>query len=87
MEFLESLQEYMIPVIIGICFIIGQIIKSVDKKELITDYLSLILPIVGILLAFWIEEGQITPYVLFGGLASGWASTGVWEGYKATIKK
>lgn len=87
MEMLENLQEYMIPIVIGICFILGQIIKEVDKKEVITDYLALILPVAGVLLAFWIESGVLTPYTLFGGLASGWASTGLWEGYKATVKK
>ena len=87
MDILSGLQEYLIPMVIGVCFILGQIIKSVDKKEVISDYLPLILPVVGVLLAAWIESFIITPEVLFAGLASGWASTGLWEGYKAAIKR
>lgn len=86
MEILEGLQEYIIPIIIGTCFIIGQIVKAVDKEETIQAYLPLVLPVLGVLLAFWIE-GTINPEVLFGGLASGWASTGLWEGYTSIVKK
>lgn len=84
---LEILQEYMIPFILAFCFIVAEIIKKVDKEERIVDYLSLILPLLGIVLAIWIEGFILTPDTLLRGLASGWASTGAWESIKATISK
>lgn len=73
---MEILNGYTIPVIVGICLIVGYIvkhwIKDVDNKIIPTLCASL-----GVLLAVWMYWGNITPDVILMGLASGLASTGL----------
>ena len=83
---IEFISEYMIPVIVGICLGVGYIvkhwIKDVDNKIIPT-----MCAILGVLLAFWINWGSITPEVLLMGLASGLASTGLHQTFKQLINK
>lgn len=76
MENINFMAEYMVPVIIGICLCVGYIvkhwIKDVDNKIIPT-----LCAILGVLLAVWINWGNITPGVILSGLASGLASTGM----------
>jgi uncharacterized membrane protein len=74
---LEVLRPYVVPIIFGICLLIGAIIKtSIPKIE--NRYIPLILSIIGIAVAIWINL-SFTPVVLLQGLASAWASTGAYE--------
>lgn len=80
---MEFLNEYMIPVIIGICLALGYIvkhwIKDVDNKIIPT-----MCAVVGVLLAVWMNWG-ITPEIILCGLASGLASTGLHQAFKQFI--
>lgn len=77
---IEFLNEYMVPVILGICLIVGYIIKhwvkDVDNKIIPT-----VCAVLGALLAIWMEWA-ITPEILLKGLASGLASTGLHQAFK-----
>ena len=81
---IEFLADYMIPVIIGICLLVGYIVKhwisDVDNKIIPT-----LCAVLGVVLAFWIHWGNITPEVLLMGLASGLASTGLHQAFKQFI--
>lgn len=81
---IEFLSDYMIPVIVGICLLVGFIvkhwIKDVDNKIIPT-----LCAVVGVVVAFWIHWGNITPEVLLMGLASGLASTGLHQAFKQFI--
>lgn len=81
---IEFLTDFMIPVIIGICLIFGYILKhwieDVDNKVIPTAC-----AVLGVVLAFWINWGTITPEVLLSGLASGLASTGLHQAFKQFI--
>lgn len=81
---IEFLADYMIPVIIGICLAVGYIvkhwIKDVDNKIIPT-----LCAVLGVLLAFWIHWGNITPEVVLMGLASGLASTGLHQAFHQLI--
>lgn len=81
---IEFLSEYMVPTIIGICLIVGYIvkhwIKDVDNKIIPT-----LCAVLGVLVAFWINYGNFTPEVLLTGLASGLASTGLHQVFKQLI--
>lgn len=81
---IEFLSDYMIPVIIGICLLVGYIvkhwIKDVDNKIIPT-----LCAVLGVLLAFWIHWGNITPEVILMGLASGLASTGLHQAFTQLI--
>lgn len=73
---ISFLSDYAIPVIIGLCLCVGYIvkhwIKDVDNKIIPT-----LCGIIGVILAVWINWGNITPEVILQGLVSGLASTGL----------
>ena len=81
---IEFLTNYMVPVIIGICLIVGYIVKhwinDVDNKIIPT-----LCAVLGVLVAFWINWGNITPDVLLTGLTSGLAATGLHQAFKQLI--
>lgn len=83
---MEFLNEYMVPVIIGICLMVGYIIKhwirDADNKIIPT-----VCAIVGLVVAIWINLDNITPEVILSGLASGLASTGLHQAFKQLLEK
>lgn len=80
---LSFLQEFCIPVIVGICLCVGYVIKtsfpSVDNK-----YIPLLLATLGLALNIWINN-TISPSIILGGLFSGLSSTGLYEMFKNLI--
>lgn len=80
------LADFMVPVIMGICLMVGYIvkhwIKDVDNKIIPT-----LCAVLGVAVAFWIHWGNITPEVLLSGLASGLASTGLHQAFSQLLKK
>lgn len=78
---MEFLNEYMLPVVSGICLCVGYVIKQwvkdVDNKYIPTICLTL-----GIIIASWISGWAITPQVVLGGMISGLASTGMHQLFK-----
>ena len=87
MEFLNGLlNEYMIPIVIGICLCAGYIVKKwindIDNKWIPTIVTGL-----GLFLAIWINGWVITPEAVLGGLASGLASTGMHQLFTQFIEK
>lgn len=83
---MEFLNDFMIPVIVGICLMVGYIvkhwIKDVDNKIIPT-----LCAVLGVLLALWMNWGNITPEVVLGGLVSGLASTGLHQAFTQLINK
>ena len=73
---MEFLNEYMIPVIVGICLVVGYIIKH-WIKDADNKIIPTVCAIVGLVVAIWINLDNITPEVILSGLASGLASTGL----------
>lgn len=81
---ISFLNEYMVPVIVGLCLCVGYIvkhwIKDVDNKVIPT-----LCAVVGVLLAAWMQWPNITPETLLAGLASGLASTGLHQAVKQLL--
>ena len=81
---MEFLNDYMIPVIVGICLMVGYIvkhwIKDVDNKIIPT-----LCAVLGVLVALWMNWGNITPEVVLSGLTSGLASTGLHQAFTQLI--
>ena len=81
---MDFLNGYTIPVIVGICLIVGYIVKhwvkDVDNKIIPTLCATL-----GVVVAVWMYWGNITPDVILMGLASGLASTGLHQAVKQLI--
>ena len=81
---LEFLIEFCIPTIVGICLCVGYIIKRFLPTD--NKYIPLIVGVLGVLLAFWIN-GTMTPNILLEGLFSGLASSGLYDAFKGLIEK
>ncbi len=68
--------EYMKPIIVGLCLVVGFLVKHcftfVPNK-----FIPLIVAVLGMALAVWMDWGAITPETLLTGLVSGLASTGM----------
>lgn len=83
---LEFLQDYMVPVIVGICLIVGYIVKKwvrdVDNK-----YIPTICALVGLFLAIWMAGWTVTPVVILQGLFSGLAATGLHQAFKQIVER
>lgn len=75
------LTTYLDYVIVGICIVIGLLVKHCTPLD--NKYIPLIVAVVGLLVAVWSNWGEgITPIVLLGGLFSGLASTGFHQVFK-----
>lgn len=83
---MEFLNDYVVLVILGICYCVGFILKHAVKSEAIDRFIPLIMGALGILLSVWNAEWAITPAVILSGLASGLAATGTNQIFKQLSK-
>ena len=83
---LTFLSKYAIPVIVGICLCLGFIIKYAIKTDKINRFIPLIMGVLGLGIAIWIEK-SVTPEIILKGLFSGLASTGLYEAFRNIITK
>ena len=83
---LGFLVEFAVPIIVGICLCVGYVIKNVITTDKVNRYIPLIMAVLGVVINVWINM-QFTPNILLGGLFSGLASTGVYEGFKNLLNK
>lgn len=77
MSDLAFLQDYFIVITVAFCFLAGSFIKNgtgIDNK-----YIPAIVGILGLLFNIWVHNFAITPEIIVSGLASGWASVGLFE--------
>lgn len=83
---MEFLNEYMLPVVVGICLCVGFVVKKwvqdVDNK-----FIPTIVAVLGVFISSWISGWIITPQVILSGLISGLASTGMHQLFKQYIEK
>lgn len=81
---MEFLNDYMSPIILGICLCVGYVLKKwisdVDNK-----FIPTILAVLGMVLSIWIN-GETTPVVLLTGLIAGLSSTGFHQMFKQFIE-
>ena len=83
---MEFLNEFMLPVVLGICLCIGYIIKK-WIKDVDNKYIPTIVAVLGVALSIWISGWQITPEVLLSGMISGLGSTGMHQVFKQFVEK
>ena len=83
---MDFLNEYMVPVIIGICLCVGYIVKH-WVKDIDNKIIPTLCAVLGVLVAVWINWGNITPEVVLSGLASGLASTGLHQAITQYLNK
>ncbi len=75
---MEWMSEYLVMVVVGICFAVGYIIKH-SLSFIPNRFIPLIMGVLGVFLNVWLNMWIITPEIVLGGLASGLASTGTFE--------
>ena len=83
---MEFLNQFSIPVIVGICLCVGHILKNVVTTDKVNKFIPLIMGVLGLGLNMWINLG-VSPEIILGGLVSGLASTGLYEAFRQFIKK
>ncbi len=83
---MEFLNEFMLPVVLGICLCFGYVLKN-WIKDVDNKYIPTICAALGIFLATWINGWIITPQILLSGAVSGLSSTGLHQVFKQYLEK
>lgn len=84
---MEFLNEYSVPVIVGICLCIGFILKNLVATDKINKFIPLIVAVIGVVVNAWLNAWAVTPEILLSGMFSGLASTGMHQLFKQFIEK
>lgn len=84
---MEFLNEYLVMIVMGVCLCVGFVLKHVVPTEKVDRFIPLIMALLGIFINAWVNAFTITPEILLGGMASGLASTGMYEMFKQFINK
>lgn len=84
---MDFLNEFSIPVIVGICLCIGFVLKNLVTTEKVNKFIPLIVAVLGIVINVWLNAWTITPDILLAGMFSGLASTGMHQMFKQFINK
>ncbi|MBR6570420.1 MAG: phage holin family protein [Clostridia bacterium] len=75
------LTTYLDAVVVGICIVIGLLVKHCTPLN--NKYIPLIVALVGLIVSVWMHwQDGVTPHVILGGLFSGLASTGFHQVFK-----
>jgi uncharacterized membrane protein len=83
---MEFLNDFMIPIIIGICLCVGYVIKK-WVKDVNNKLIPTILAVLGVILSMWISKWNVTPEIILSGMVSGLASTGLHQAFTQLIEK
>ena len=81
-----ELDGYVVLGVVGICLCVGYIIKNLISSEKIDKYIPLIMGTLGVFLNIWLNNWNISPDIVLGGLVSGLSSTGLYEAFAQFIK-
>lgn len=84
-DLMSVVTEYMIPVVVIICLVVGFIIKNY-VTVIPNHFIPIIVTVLGALLAIWVNM-SVSPEVLAQGLVSGLASTGLHQVLTRTLEK
>ena len=83
---MEFLNEYMMPVVLGLCLVVGYIVKK-WVKDIDNKWIPTIVTILGAAFAVWFNDWLITPEIILSGLVTGAASTGMHQLFIQFIEK
>jgi len=81
---LDFLNKFLILPILGICIVIGYIIKQ-SLDFIPNKYIPLIMAFLGLILNIWFNDFKFDINILLQGLISGLASTGFYETFRNLI--
>jgi len=80
------LNEFMVPIVAGICLCVGYVLKNMIPTEKINRFIPLIMGFLGVVLNWWIQ-GDFSAEILLGGLFSGLSSTGLHQVFKQMMEQ
>ncbi len=80
---MEYLNTFIVPVIVGLCLVVGYLIKHTTGAD--NRFIPLVVTVLVASLAVWMNWPHFTPEVLLGGAVSGLASTGMHQMFKQWI--
>lgn len=80
---MEIFTTYIVPVIVGICLIVGYLFKNFTGAD--NRFIPVVVTVLGVALAVWMNWPAVTPEVILGGAVSGLASTGMHQLLKQWI--
>ena len=80
---MEIFTNYLIPVIVGLCLVVGFLIKHVTSAD--NRFIPIVVTILGVALSIWMSWPEINPEVILSGAVSGLASTGMHQLFKQWI--
>ena len=83
---MEFLNEYMIPVVLGLCLVVGYIVKK-WIRDIDNKYIPTIVTVLGAIFAAWFNGWVVTPEIILSGLITGAASTGMHQLFTQFIEK
>lgn len=83
---MDFLNEFMLPIVLGICLCVGYVIKK-WIKDVDNKYIPTVVAVLGVFLSVWISGWTITPQIVLSGLVSGLASTGMHQLFVQFIEK
>ena len=83
---MEFLNDYLVVIVVGICLCIGYVIKHLIPTDAVNKFIPLIMAVLGVGINVWLN-GEFSPEILLGGLASGLASTGMHQLFKQFINR
>ena len=81
---MDFLQNYMMPVVVGICLCVGFVLKK-WVKDVDNKYIPTVCAVLGVVLSTWMNGWVFTPQIVMTGLFSGLASTGLYEAFRNLI--
>lgn len=82
---MEFLNEFIMPVVLGICLCTGYVVKK-WIKDIDNKYIPTIVSVIGVFLSIWINKWTVTPDTILTGLISGLSSTGLHQIFKQFIE-
>ena len=83
---MDFLAQFTLPAVVALCLCVGYILKNLVPTEKINRFIPLIAGLLGVAITVW-SEMAVSPEILLTGLASGLASTGLYEAFHQFIKK
>ena len=83
---MDFISDYIVLVILGICYCVGFMIKNVIRSESVDRFIPIVVGVLGVFLNIWANNWSVSPDIILGGLASGLAATGTNQIFKQLAK-
>lgn len=83
---MEFINDYLVLIVIGICLCVGYVLKNLVPSDKVNKFIPSIMAVLGIIVNLWVNSFAVSPEIILGGMASGLASTGMYEAFTQFLK-